>query len=68
MNRIIKEAIEQSWVDLNEDIPSYFMNSPSVCKKSHDRGWKEGYEWILTELAINKKISQDTLKEYMEAL
>lgn len=34
----------------------------------HEHGWKEGYEWILTELFINKKISSNTLKEYMDKL
>lgn len=35
---------------------------------AHEEGWKDGYEWILTELAINKEISAETLKKYMDKL
>ena len=64
----IENAMEQSWEEFQEVTPSFFMGSPSTCKKSHDRGWKDGYEWILSELLINKKISQKDFKKYMDCL
>ena len=61
----IENAMEQSWEEFQEVTPLFFMGSPSTCKKSHDHGWKEGVEWILSELLINKKISQKDFKQYM---
>lgn len=68
MDAVIENAIEQSWQEFQEVTPSFFMGSPSTCRKSHDKGWKEGAEWILTELAIKKKISKELLKQYMNML
>lgn len=68
MDMVIENAIEQSWQEFQEVTPSLFMGSPSTCKKSHDRGWKDGYEWILSELLINKKISKKDFKKYMDCL
>lgn len=64
----IKNIIEQSWQEFQEVTPSFFMGSPSTCRKSHDKGWKDGYEWILSELLINKKISKKDFKKYMDCL
>ena len=64
----IENAMEQSWEEFQEVTPLFFMGSPSTCKKSHDCGWKDGYEWILSELLINKKISQKDFKKYMDCL
>lgn len=61
----IENAMEQSWEEFQEITPSFFMGSPSTCKKSHEHGWKDGVEWILSELLINKKISQKDFKKYM---
>jgi hypothetical protein len=35
---------------------------------AHDWGWKEGAEWILTELLMNKKIKKETMEKYMEEI
>jgi hypothetical protein len=66
MEKVIENAIEQSWQEFQEETPSFFMGSPSTCRKSHDKGWKEGAEWILTELLMNKKISKETIKKFMD--
>lgn len=68
MNNQIENVIEQSWQEFQEVTPSFFMGSPSTCRKSHDKGWKDGAEWILSELLINKKISQKDFKKYMDCL
>lgn len=68
METIIENAIEQSWQEFQEVTPSFFMGSPSTCRKSHDKGWKEGAEWILTELLTNKKISKKDFKKYIDYL
>ena len=61
---IEREAIKESWDDYCTNTPSFLINA----KEAHEHGWKEGYEWILSELAINKEISGDTLKKYMERI
>ena len=68
MDTVIENAIEQSWQEFQEVTPLFFMGSPSTCKKSHDKGWKEGAEWILSELLIIKKISKKDFKKYMDCL
>ena len=68
MDMVIENAIEQSWQEFQEVTPSFFMGSPSTCRKSHDKGWKEGAEWILTELLTNKKISKKDFKKYIDYL
>ena len=68
MDTVIENAIEQSWQEFQEVTPSFFMGSPSTCRKSHDKGWKDGTEWILSELLINKKISQKDFKKYMNSI
>lgn len=62
MNKVIKEAIKESWQEYRSVTPTFLIEAHA----SHEHGWKEGYEWILSELAINKEISEDTLKKYME--
>ena len=68
MNTVIEKAIELSWQEFQEVTPSFFMGSPSTCRKSHDKGWKEGAEWILTDLVMNKKIKPETMKKYMDKI
>lgn len=68
MDNIVQQAIDESWREFQEVTPSFFMGSPSTCRKSHDKGWKEGAEWMLSELAINKKISKEDLKKYMNKI
>lgn len=64
MEKVIKKAIEESW--------TYFQTENNTTSNNgcnaHEHGWKEGYEWVLTELATNNKISEETLKEYIEKL
>jgi hypothetical protein len=62
MEKVIKKAIEESWTDFQTENNTTSNNGYNA----HEHGWKEGYEWVLTELAINNKISEETLKEYME--
>ena len=64
MKNVIKKAIEDSWTDFQTENNTTSNNGYNA----HEHGWKEGYEWVLTELAINNKISEETLKEYMEKL
>lgn len=64
MDKLIKDAIEESYRDYQDGYIGMDENE----RWAHKEGWKEGYEWILTELAINKKISKETLKKYMEKL
>ena len=64
MEKLIKNAIEESYRDYQEG--SIGMDENEYW--AHEEGWKDGYEWILTELAINKEISEKTLKKYMDKL
>ncbi len=64
MEKIIKDSIEESYRDYQEGSIGMDENE----QWAHEEGWKDGYEWILTELAINKEISEKTLKKYMDKL
>ena len=64
MNKAIKDAIKESWQEYWSATPTFLIEA----RASHECGWKEGYEWILSELAINKEISENTLKKYMEKI
>lgn len=64
MEKVIKNAIKDSWREYQNNSIGMDENE----NYAHEHGWKEGYEWILTELFINKKISSNTLKEYMDKL
>ena len=60
----IKNIIKESWRE-------YQNNSIGMDENecwAHEEGWKDGYEWILSELLINKKISQKEFKKYMDCL
>lgn len=60
----IKNIIEESWRE-------YQNNSIGMEKNeywAHEHGWKDGYERILSELLINKKISQKDFKKYIDYL
>lgn len=61
---IIKEAIEESWREFQSENNTTSNNGYNA----HKHGWKEGYEWILTELTMSGKISMETLKEFMDKL
>ena len=64
MEKLIKDTIEESYRDYQEGSIGMGENE----HWAHEHGWKEGYEWVLTELAINNEISEETLKKYMEKL
>ena len=60
----IKNTIEESWRE-------YQNNTIGMDEDEHwayEYGWKDGYEWILSELLIDKKISQKDFKKYMNYL
>ena len=61
MNKIVKEAIDESWRDYQNASIGMDENE----NWAHEHGWKDGYEWILTELKIEGKISEETFKEYI---
>jgi hypothetical protein len=46
MNKIVKEAIDESWRDYQNASIGMDENE----NWAHEHGWKDGYEWILTEL------------------
>ena len=64
MEKVVKQAIETSWKSFQFEHKTSSENGHT----SHDFGWKEGYEWILCELVINKEIFEDVLKKYMNKL
>ena len=64
MDTVIENAIEESWKDYQDATIGMDENE----KWAHEHGWKEGAEWILTELEINKEISEKTLKKYMDKI
>ena len=65
MDKTIGEAIQQGFDDYQD---SDMWNMTTNERDVYTLGWKEGYEWILTELTMNGKISGETLKEYMNKL
>lgn len=60
----MKDAIKQSWLDYCADTPSFFIDPI----KSLEFGWKDGYEYILTELLIDNKISREIFNDYIKKL
>lgn len=64
MNKLIKDAIEESWRDYQDTTIREEENE----HLAHEHGWKDGYEWILTELTINNEISPEIMKKYMDKI
>lgn len=64
MNNQIKNIIKESWKEYQDATIGMDENE----EWGHECGWKDGYEWILSELLINKKISQKDFKKYMNYL
>lgn len=60
----MNSAIEESWRDYQETT----MGEEENEHWAHEYGWKDGAEWILSELLINEKISEKTFKEYINKL
>lgn len=65
MEKVIKKAIEEGFIESQD---SDMWNMSTNERDIFTLGWKEGYEWVLTELAINEVISEKTLKKYMDYL
>ena len=65
MDKTIEKAIQQGFDEYQD---SDMWNMATNERDVYTLGWKEGYEWILTELTMNGKISEETLKEYMNKL
>ena len=65
MDKTIEKAIQQGFDDYQD---SDMWNMATNERDVYTLGWEEGYEWILTELTMNGKISEETLKEYMNKL
>ena len=63
MSDIVEQAMDQAFDDHSTEVWDYTPNF-----KEFSSGWKEGYEWILTEMEINGDISANTLKKYMDML
>jgi hypothetical protein len=64
MDNIVKQAIDESWREFQSENNT---TSDNGCN-AHEHGWKEGAEWMLSELVINKKISKEDLKKYMNKI
>lgn len=60
----IKNIIEESWREYQNNT----IRMDEDEHWAHEHGWKDGYEWILSELLISKKISQKDFKKYMNYL
>ena len=50
----MNSAIEEIW----RDYPYVTVGEEENVHQAHEHGWKDGAEWILTELLIDKKISK----------
>ena len=64
MEKIIKDSIEENWRDYQNTTIGEEENG----HWAHEEGWKDGYEWVLTELTINNEISPEIMKKYMDKI
>lgn len=64
MDKIIKETIEESWRDYQDATIDMDENE----QWAHEHGWKDGYEWILTELEMNSEIPVNVFEKYMKKI
>ena len=60
----MNSAIEESWKDYQNATIGMDENE----KWAHEHGWKDGAEWMLTELLIDKKISERNVKKYIKII
>lgn len=65
MEKVIKDAIKQGFNDFTESLNDIAERHITEEYK-YQFAWTEGYEWALTELCMNKQISEETLHEYMK--
>ena len=64
MEKIVKKAIEESWRDYQDATIGMDENE----QWAHEHGWKDAYEWILSELVANNDISSEVLNKYMRKI
>lgn len=67
MGQAIKQSIDEGY-ECFEEYSEKDILSVGQEKFAFISGWKEGYEWILSDLYINKEISGEILKKYMDKL
>ena len=60
----MNSAIEESWRDY-QDVT---ISMDKIEEWAHEHGWKDGSEWILTDLLMDEKITEKTFKEYMNKI
>ena len=60
----MNSAIEESWRDY-QDVT---ISMDKIEEWAHEHGWKDGAEWILTDLLMDEKITEKTFKEYMNKI
>lgn len=60
----MNSAIEESWRDYQDASIGMDENE----QWAHEHGWKDGAEWILTELLIDKKISEKDFNKYINTI
>ena len=60
----MNSAIEEIW----RDYPYVTVGEEENEHKAHEHGWKDGAEWILTELLIDKKISKKDFNKYINMI
>ena len=60
----MNSAIEEIW----RDYPYVTVGEEENVRQAHEHGWKDGAEWILTELLIDKKISKKDFNKYINTI
>ena len=60
----MNSAIEENWRDYQDASIGMEENE----QWAHEHGWKDGAEWILTELLIDKKISKKDFNKYINTI
>ena len=64
MDKLIKDTIDESWCDYQDTTIGEEENE----HWAHEHGWKDGYEWVLSEMFINKEIYEKLFKKYMNKI
>ena len=60
----MNSAIEEIW----RDYPYVAVGEEENVHQAHEHGWKDGAEWILTKLLIDKKISKKDFNKYINTI
>ena len=64
MDKLIKNVIKESYRDYQEGSIGMEENE----QWAHEHGWKGGYGWVLSEMFMNKEISEKLFKKYMDKI